>query len=388
MQILIAPTGFKESLSADEAAEAIAEGVRRAAPAWRCVQLPLIDGGQGFARALAKLTGGTFHPTVVCGPLGRPVEAGFALLGNAHAGVAALDVAEGAGLHIVPPGERRPLTATSRGVGELVRAALDAGATRILVGCGDSGVQDGGVGMAQALGVRLTDAMGRDLAPGGGALVHLTAIDTANRDPRLAGVVIEACVNHQNMLLGEHGVSHVFGPQKGATPREVELLEKALSHYAAILEQTTGCAVAGLAGGGASGGIGAALHALLGARLRPRYDFVCDFLPLDAQLDRSDLVITGEGRIDHQTWRGKMPCELAARAKERGIPVIALAGSVGEGAASTLLHGIDAFVSMSDGPRTLDEAITEARPLLSQCAEHAVRIFRAGFACARKSRVG
>lgn len=378
LTVLIAPSGFKECLSAGEAADAMAAGVRRALPDARVLATPMIDGGEGFTTALVAATDGTLHEVAVSGPLGTTVNAPIGFLGGAGPRTAVIEIAAAAGLRLVPRRSRDPAVTTSRGVGELIRAALDAGAERILIGCGDSGVNDGGAGMAEALGIRLLDTHGRPIGRGGAALAQLASIDLSGRDPRLDRVRIEAAVNWHNVLLGARGVTRVFGPQKGATAEQVVMLEAAMETFVRCIGAATGVDVSGLAGGGASGGIGAGLHVLLGAALRPRFDMVMHYTKFDALLAEADLVLTGEGTLDGQTPFGKVPAEVARRAKARGLPVIALAGAIGDGAKANLDCGIDAFASIQMQPRTLDEALASASDLLRHAAEDTMRIVVTG----------
>ncbi|WP_457588064.1 glycerate kinase family protein [Ensifer canadensis] len=378
LTILVAPSGFKESLSAEEAADCIEKGVLRACPQAKVLKVPMVDGGEGFTKALVSVTGGTLHECVVTGPLGTPVLSHFGFLGGHDEPVAIIEMAAAAGLRLVPRDRRNPCITSSYGVGELIRAALDAGARRILLGCGDSGINDGGAGMAQALGIELLDKDGRPLPPGGGALGQLARIDLSSRDPRLNEVRIDAAVNWHNMLLGERGVARVFGPQKGATPEQVELLAHAMETYAAAIHRSTGIDVGSAPGAGASGGLGAAVLGLLGGKLHPRYDIVMQYLDLDSMIARADLVITAEGSLDGQTPFGKVPAEVGHRAKEAGRPVIALAGTIGKGVTLNFEHGIDAFASILKAPCTLDDAINAAPKLLVRAAEDAVRMVRVG----------
>ncbi|MEH2628015.1 glycerate kinase [Bradyrhizobium sp. AZCC 1719] len=378
LTVLIAPSGFKECLSATEVAGAMAAGVRRTLPDARVLSTPMIDGGEGFTAALVAATNGTLEQVTVSGPVNAPVRAPIGFLGGSGPKTAVIEIAAAAGLRLVPRGARDPAVTTSRGVGELIRAALDAGAEHILVGCGDSGVNDGGAGMAEALGIRLLDTDDKAIGCGGGALARLASIDLSNRDPRLDSVQIEAAVNWHNVLLGEHGVTRVYGPQKGATPAQIVMLEAALGNYAACVRVATGVDVKTVAGGGASGGIGAGLHALLGAVLRPRFDMVMHYTNFDALLAETDLVLTGEGTLDNQTPFGKVPAEVARRAKARGLPVIALAGSIGEGAKANLDCGIDAFASIQMRPWTLDEAMASASHLLRHATEDTIRMVLVG----------
>lgn len=403
-RIAIAPSGFKESLSAARVAEAIAVGVRRVIPDADLDLIPLVDGGEGTAEALALAGGGRLVPCTATGPVGDPVPSHFALLGGGTTPgplAAVVEMAAVAGLALVPPGLRHPGATTTYGVGELIRAALDTGARRILIGCGDSGTSDGGAGALQALGARLTDRHGRELRRGGGALHELEHIDPSGLDPRLARTELLVACNPYNVLCGKRGVARVFGPQKGATPAEVELLSAGLERWAAVLTRDLLPAVApepepgpepgpgpALATGvpldlrtapgtGASGGLGAGLAAV-GARLLPRYDVLLDGLDLDARLARADFVITAEGALDHQTVRGKIPAEVARRAQASGVPVLVLAGTIGPGAQDVRAVGVDAYSAILPAPMTLVEAIGRSGELLADATERALRIMALG----------
>ncbi|MER6634233.1 glycerate kinase [Streptomyces microflavus] len=403
-RIAIAPSGFKESLSAARVAEAIAVGVRRVIPDADLDLIPLVDGGEGTAEALALAGGGRLVPCTATGPVGDPVPSHFALLGDGTTPgplTAVVEMAAVAGLALVPPGLRHPGATTTYGVGELIRAALDAGARRILIGCGDSGTSDGGAGALQALGARLTDRHGRELRRGGGALHELERIDPSGLDPRLARTELLVACNPYNVLCGKRGVARVFGPQKGATPAEVELLSAGLERWAAVLtrdllptvapepekgpEPGSGPVLATgvpldlrtAPGTGASGGLGAGLAAV-GARLLPRYDVLLDGLDLDARLARADFVITAEGALDHQTVRGKIPAEVARRAQASGVPVLVLAGTIGPGAQDVRAVGVDAYSAILPAPMTLVEAIGRSGELLADATERALRIMALG----------
>lgn len=378
LKILIAPSGFKESLAADEVAECIANGIARVLPDAQIRKVPLVDGGEGFTKALVEATAGTLHPLTVTGPVGEPVAAHFGFLGGAGPKTGVLEMAAAAGLRLVPHTERNPLKTTTYGVGELTKAALDAGAERILVGCGDSGTNDGGAGMAQALGIRLLDNSGQDLALGGSELMHLATIDLSDRHPRLEAVQIDVACNWHNVLCGPKGVARVFGPQKGASPEIVEQLAAALDHYAEVIERDLGIDVRELPGSGASGGLGTGLHALLGATLYPRYEIVMQYLELDHLLQDVDLVFTAEGSIDFQTPHGKIPVEVARRAKHYGLPVIAIAGTIGQDAQINLEHGIEAYATILKAPCTLSDAIANAPTLVTDAAEQTMRLVLLG----------
>ncbi|MDO9095875.1 MAG: glycerate kinase [Rubrivivax sp.] len=384
--VLVAPSGFKESLSAREVAEHIATGVLRVMPEARVLKAPMVDGGEGFTEALVEATGGTMHAVRVTGPVGEPVDSFFGFLGGRARKTAVIEMAAAAGLRLVPRDRRNPMLTTSYGVGELIRAALDAGAERILLGCGDSGVNDGGAGMAQALGARLLDDKGWPIGHGGGELSRLARIDLSRPDPRLKRVQLDAAVNWHNVLLGKRGVARVFGPQKGATPEQVLVLEGALLRYARTIAGATGVDVATLPGAGASGGLGAGFAGLLGGRLHPRYEVVMQYLELDRLIEQADLVITAEGSLDGQTPFGKIPAEVAQRAKRHGLPVIALAGTIGKGVRINFEHGIDAFASILTRPCTLEDAITNAGKLLVRAAEDVLRMVSVGMSLRRRAR--
>jgi len=378
LRILIAPSGFKESLDADEVADCIASGILRVLPDAKIQKAPLVDGGEGFTKALVGATGGTLHEVNVTGPVGQPVRSHFGFLGGTDTKTALVEMAAAAGLRLVPRNVRDPLVTTTYGVGELIKAALDAGAERLLIGCGDSGTNDGGAGMAQALGVRLLDADGNELGRGGGELVKLERIDLSDRDPRLEQVQIDVACNWHNVLCGGKGVARVFGPQKGASPETVEQMAAALDQYAAVIERDLGIDVRQMPGCGASGGLGTGLHALLGAKLYSRYDIVMQYLEIDSLLHDVDLVITGEGCIDSQTPRGKIPAEVARRAAQFNRPVIAVAGTIGKDAEENFAHGIDSFTSILEVPCTLDEAIANATELLTNASERVMRLLLVG----------
>ncbi len=388
-RVLIAPSGFKESLGAAELAQAIAAGTRRALPGAVIDAVPIVDGGEGSAADLAQATGGRLVRRPVTGPVGDVVESHFAMLGGSLEGTAVVEMAAAAGLRLVPRDRRDPGATTTYGVGELISAALDEGAHAIVVGCGDSGTSDGGAGLVQALGGRLLDEGGCELPPGGAALERLASLDLSGLDPRLTSVRIDVACNAHNVLTGPRGVARVFGPQKGATPDQVEQLSRALERWAQVLTDTCGGTLGRLGldvwtggGTGASGGLGAALAAVCGAHLRPRFDVLLDDglagIDLDAAIARADLVITAEGAVDYQTPRGKVPAEVARRAKRCGKPVIAFAGSIGEGATSVHDIGIDAVVGIIPVPMELVDAVDRAAELVADAVERALRLFLLG----------
>ncbi|WP_460800009.1 glycerate kinase family protein [Microbacterium sp. GXF0217] len=392
-RVLVAPSGFKESLDAEAVARAIASGVRRVIPGIQVDEFPIPDGGEGTAAALAAATDGELVPVNVTGPVGDPVVAHYARLGGAASGTAVVEMATAGGLRLVPRDRRDPGATTTFGVGELIAAALDDGAERIIVGCGDSGTSDGGAGALEALGVRILDREGTPIPRGGRHLIDASALDLSGLHPRAAEIEIVLACNIHNVLCGPRGVARVFGPQKGASPADVEQLSAALDAWADVLERfgshggtmdvRTG------PGTGASGGLGAGLAAVLGARLAPRFDVLLDgdLLPrsLDDLLETADLVITAEGAIDFQTPRGKVPAEVAMRARIAGVPVLGIAGSLGEGAPAVHDIGIGAIASILTVPMALEQAVEQGEALLRDAAERSMRLVMLGSALAARA---
>lgn len=374
MKVVIAPDSFKESLSAAEVAAAIAAGLREVWPQAELVCRPMADGGEGTLAALIAATGGEYRETLVRDPLGEPVAAQWGWIAGSRSAV--IEMAAASGLHLVPPARRDVLRACTHGTGELIRAALDAGATRIVLGFGGSATNDGGSGMLRALGARFEDAAGQPLAPGGAALAQLARIDLSGLDPRLAQVDFEVACDVDNPLCGPRGASQVFGPQKGATPEQVRQLDAALARFADVCAQTLGHDDRGLPGSGAAGGIGFAARSFLGASFRPGIELVAEVSGLEQALIGADLVITGEGRIDLQTLHGKTPMGVASIAKRHGVPVVALAGTLGEGYQQLYGHGIDAAFSLAPGPISLADALAEAPRLLRQRAADIARLWQ------------
>lgn len=358
MKVVIVCDSFKESLSALDVADAIEDGFREIYPDANYVKLPAADGGEGTAEALVLATGGRMLTCPVTGPQGESVTASIGLLGNGRTAV--VEMAAAAGLALVAPDQRDPTTATTYGVGQLIQAALNEGYRHIILGLGGSATNDAGAGMAQALGVELRDENGQSLPFGGNALSRLAEIDRSRLDPRLATCQIEVACDVDNPLTGPSGASAIFGPQKGATAEMVLQLDEALSVFARHIETQTGQKVDTLPGTGAAGGLGAGALAFLGATLRPGVDIIMDALKLDAVLEDADLVITGEGRMDGQTIRGKAPIGVARVAKRHGRPVIAIAGSLGADVNAVHEHGIDAVFSVVNRPCSLGDALTEA----------------------------
>ena len=368
---LCAPDSFKESLTAMEAARAMAQGIENADHDAEVRCLPMADGGEGTARALVDATGGSMRAVPVHDPLGRPVEGHFGLLADGTTAV--VETAEASGLALLEAKERNPLIASSYGTGELMLAAVRSGAKRIIVGLGGSATNDAGAGLLQALGVRLLDKNGNDLAHGGAALANLTTIDISTMDPALKNVAITAACDVTNPLTGPTGASAVFGPQKGASKDDVATLDAALAHFAQVIDSQLGVAVNDVPGAGAAGGIGAALKGFLNAEFRPGIAIVIEQSGLDAAAQWADVVFTGEGSIDFQTKFGKTPAGVAETAKRHGKPVIAVAGRIGTGIDELHEVGIDAVFGIAPGAASLSELLADAAANVTRTTEQIVR---------------
>ncbi|MGM1053844.1 MAG: glycerate kinase [Pseudomonadota bacterium] len=373
MKILICPDSFKDALPAAAAAHAIACGVRRVGEEIALVECPLADGGEGSLEALLAATGAERRTATVQNALGHPTHATWGW--QAERRTAFVELAEASGIQALAPAERTALHSTTHGVGELILAALDAGAERLLLTLGGSATNDGGAGMLMALGTRLQDADGHQLPPGGAALKHLAELDLSGLDPRLADLHVEAAVDVDNPLLGERGASAVFGPQKGATPDDIDRLDAALARFADVAAGALGEEHRNLPGAGAAGGMGFAARAFLGAELRPGIELVMEQVGFAALLADADLVITGEGQLDGQSLAGKTPVGVARAAQARGVPVVVLAGRLAPGWQAAMAEGVTAAFALADGPMALDEALARCAELLADRAESAVRLF-------------
>lgn len=376
LNIIVAPDSFKGSLTALEAADAIVQGIRAVVPQAEIVSIPLADGGEGTVEALVLATRGRFLRRKVTGPMGEPVEAAFGVLGDDVTGV--IESAAAAGLSLVPAEQRDPLRATTYGVGELILAALDAGCTKLIVGLGGSATNDGGAGMAQALGARLLAADGREVGRGGRALSDLDRIDVSRMDPRVGRAAISAASDVTNPLCGAEGASAVYGPQKGATPEMAAELDQALAHYAAIIERDLKVEVRDLAGAGAAGGLGAGLVAFCEAEIHSGAALVLESLRFEEYLEAADLVMTGEGRIDQQIRFGKAISGVALLTEKYGVPLIAFTGNLQEEQDRLARRGVRAVVPITPGPMEEQEAMSRAGELLQAAAERAVRLLVMG----------
>lgn len=366
MKIVIAPDSFKESLSAMEAALAIERGFKAVFPNAAYHIMPMADGGEGTVQSLVDATDGSIEERVVTGPLGNPVKAFFGLMGDGKTAV--IEMAAASGLHLVPAEQRDPLVATTRGTGELILSALDLGVEHIIIGIGGSATNDGGAGMVQALGGRLLDENGHDIRAGGGALSDIVSLDLAELDPRVKRVKIEVACDVDNPLTGPRGASAIFGPQKGATPEMIQVLDQNLTHFADVVEALLGKSIRHIEGAGAAGGLGASLVAFLNAELKRGIQIVLDAVNFDDAVKDADLVITGEGRIDSQTIYGKTPIGVAKAAKKYGVPVIGIAGSLSNDSNVVYEHGIDALFSIVPGVTTLPDAFEHAADYMERTA--------------------
>jgi glycerate kinase len=376
MRIIIAPDSFKGSVSAVGVAAAMADGFADVFPQAEIKQIPIADGGEGTAEALVAATGGRLQYETVMGPLGDPVMAGWGVLGDGQTAV--VEMAAASGLTLVPQERRDPRLTTTYGTGQLIKAALDQGFSRIIIGLGGSATNDGGAGMARALGVQFFDAAGNTLPDGGAALINLARIDISGLDPRLTAATIIVASDVVNPLCGPTGASAVFGPQKGATPAMVAELDAALANYEAVAGAATGKRIADYPGAGAAGGLGAGLLLFTPAQFQPGIDVVlaaADFAELAAT---ADLVITGEGCTDYQTAYGKAPVGVAKAAKQFGVPVVCLSGSLGNSAAAVYEQGIDSLMSIVPRPLTLAECMEQGPELIKDAAVRLARVIKAG----------
>lgn len=374
MRIVVVPSGFKESLSAEEVGQSIARGIKKVNPDHQVTTIPMVDGGEGFVDTITKLKEGKKVKTHVMGPVGKPIESFFGVFEENGVKTAVIEMAAIAGLRHVPQNMRNPLNTTTFGVGETIIKALDIGAERILIGCGDSGTSDGGVGMAQALGVKFLNINGVEIfVNGGGEIDRIHGVDMRYIDARVHLVDIDVAVNWTNLLCGKKGVARVYGPQKGASSENVEQLSNNLEHLARLIKSFKKEDVSLMNGGGASGGLGAGLHGFLNARLHPRFEIIMKYIEISDAIKNADLVITAEGCIDFQTPNGKIPSEVARIAKIHEKPVIAFAGTIGHNAKINYQSGIDAYSSIIPEPTTLENSILDADKWLENCSENALR---------------
>ena len=375
MKVVAAPNPFKGSLGSPAAARAIARGVRRAWPEAEVAEVPVADGGEGTVEALVAAAGGELVKLMVEGPLGDPVEAEFGLIDGGRTAV--VELASSSGLPLVPNSRRDPRVTSTYGFGQVLEAARSRGVSQVIAGIGGSATNDGAAGMAQALGFRLLDAEGRDLPRGAAALARLDRIEASGLDSAWRKIRVEVAVDVTNPLTGPEGATAVYGPQKGATPDMVAELDAALGRFAEVVERDLGREVANLPGAGAAGGAGAGLVAFLDARLVRGAPLVVEAAGFDRALAGASVVMGGEGRVDSQTAYGKGPAEVAARSARAGVPVVLLAGALGEGWETVLGAGVTAVLPLAERPATLEEMERDAEGLVERAAERACRLLGA-----------
>lgn len=373
MKIVLAPDSFKGSLSAVKAARAIERGIQKAFPDANTLCLPVADGGEGTLDTLVAATNGQKIPVFVTGPLGQQVEAEYGILGDGKTCV--IEMAKASGIPLIPREELNPLKATTFGTGELIKQALDDGFTSFILALGGSATNDGGAGMLQALGLSLLDEQGNKISTGGAELTKISSIDLSDFDNRIQGCQFLIASDVENPLIGPNGASNVFGPQKGATPEMVQILDACLAHWADEVEKVTGVHLHDLPGAGAAGGIGGAFQAFFPSTMRRGIDVVIEYTGLQTALVGADLVITGEGQVDSQTASGKTPMGVAQAALSYNIPTVILAGSVGKGIDVLYQYGIVSVHSIMNKPMELKEAMETAGELLEKAAEQVVRSF-------------
>lgn len=371
VRIVVAPDSFKECLTATQVALAISEGIKRVVPAAAITCIPFADGGEGTVEAMVTATGGAIVQAASVDPLNRPIESFYGILGDGKTAI--IEMAAASGIELLAPTELNPMITSSFGTGLLIRAALNAGYTELIVGIGGSATNDGGAGMAQALGFTLLDREGLPLDPGGGSLGDLHTIDFSNVHPRLGKAKMTIASDVRNQLLGPSGATYTYGPQKGATPEMLETLEKNMVHFSLMLQQELGLNVSEIHGAGAAGGLGAGLMAFCRAEMASGFELVSELTHLEKHIREAALVFTGEGKIDAQTAFGKTVSGVARLAKRYKVPAIALAGSVEGGVPELYEQGITAVFAIGDQSMSLEESKARASELLADRAEEFMR---------------
>ncbi|KGR77633.1 glycerate kinase [Ureibacillus manganicus] len=372
MKIVIAPDSFKGSLNAIEVSKSIEKGIKKADPEANIVLIPMADGGEGTMETLVASTNGYQKQVTVTGPLGAKVEASYGVLGDSETCV--IEMASASGLHLIDSRELNPFKTTTYGVGELIKTALDDGFRKFVIGLGGSATNDGGAGMLQALGMKLLDVNGSEVAHGGGELINIKEVDLSSFDSRIKDSVFIIASDVQNPMIGPQGASHVFGPQKGATSTMVRLLDEGMKNWADQIEKVTDVSLHDRPGAGAAGGIGGAFQAFFPSETRRGIDIVIEYTKLEEVIIDADFVITGEGKIDDQTVFGKTPMGVAQIAQKQNVPTIILAGTVGKGIEQLYQYGVIAVFSIINRPLTLNEAIQGAQELLENTAEQITRL--------------
>ncbi|ACB84456.1 glycerate kinase [Natranaerobius thermophilus] len=375
-KVILAPDSYKNCLEAKDVATAMERGVHRYNKNLETIKLPLSDGGEGLIKSLVYATDGELYSQKVTGPLGYEVTACWGLLGDNETAV--IEMAEAAGLQLVTKENLDPKITTTYGTGELIKDALNTGCSKLIIGIGGSATNDGGVGMAQALGIEFFDDKGKPLKYGGQELLKLSEIDLSGMDPKLHDIDIRVACDVTNPLIGPQGASQIFGPQKGGQSKDIELLDNALSHFHDIIEKELNKDVKDIPGSGAAGGMGAGLIAFMGAELKSGIDLVMEVLNFENQIKDADIVITGEGSFDSQTLFGKVPHGVAKKAKKHKIPTFVVAGNIKEDLQEFHHHGITGYFSIIPGPIDEDQAFDRAEELLENTTHQIIRTFYAG----------
>ena len=373
MKVVIAPDSFKGSLSAFEVAKAIQRGIKTVDESIETVIVPMADGGEGTVQSLIDASGGNIIELMAYDPLFRKINSFYGIMGDGVTAV--IEMAAASGLPLLTSAERNPLKTTTYGTGELIKDAINRGCKKFIIGLGGSATNDGGCGMAQALGAKFLDENGNEIDMGGGELSKISSIDISGIDSRIKNAEFLAACDVDNPLCGEKGASAVYGPQKGASGNDVKTLDDGLQHFAQVVKQKLNLDIIDVPGAGAAGGLGAGVMVFLNAQLHRGIDIVTQTTKLTDKMNGADLVITGEGKIDSQTAFGKTPFGVAQIAKEKNIPVIAIAGSLGEGYQTLYEKGFDGIHSIMDESMSLKYAIDNAAELLENAAEHVIRIW-------------
>ncbi len=379
MKIIVAPDSFKGSLTSIQAANAIEKGIKKAAQNYKkpveVIKVPMADGGEGTVESVISAVGGDIISTKVIDPLGREIDSFFGILPD---NTAIIEMAAASGLNLLSEKERNPMKTTTYGTGQLIKKALDYGCKEIIIGIGGSATNDGGVGMAQALGIRFLDKEGNQIAFGGGELYKIEEIDTSSLDPRINDTIITIASDVKNTLCGPNGASAVYGPQKGATPEMVETLDRNLKHFAAVIQKQFNIDILNVPGSGAAGGLGASLMGFLGAKFCMGIKLVMELVQLEEKIKNADMIITGEGSTDYQTLFGKVPLGIAKIAKKHNKPVVCISGSLGKGYEELYQEGIEALFSIVNRPMSLEEAMSKVEQLLERIARDVFRMYLLG----------
>ncbi|MBW8333216.1 MAG: glycerate kinase [Prolixibacteraceae bacterium] len=375
MQIVVAPDSFKECLTATQVSLAISDGIKRIVSEAEITCIPVADGGEGTVEALVTATGGKIVPVKSVDALNRPIQSFFGILGDGKTAV--IEMAAASGIELLAPEERNPLITTTFGTGLLIKAALDAGFSQIIIGIGGSATNDGGAGMAQALGIKFQDKNGNPIGLGGGSLGELFTIDDSEVHPKLQNTKITVACDVRNPLFGTSGATYIYGPQKGATPEMLEILESNLIRYSEILQQKLGMNISEIPGAGAAGGLGAGLMAFCKAELVPGFELISKLTNLEKHIGQASLVFTAEGKIDSQTAFGKTISGVARLAKKYQVPVIALAGTVTDNLTELYSQGVTSIFAIGNQPMSLEESKARAAELLANTAAQIMRTVRA-----------